>query len=189
MANNNRKILALPLVPASGLTNDDVMLVVSDNTTSQTNIGDFKAFVGASDFYVTGGTLNSGTTLTLDRNDDVSVNIDMSGFISTGHTKQFPGNQEEGSLSVTGDSQSTGIVLVGSPIVSSRVDVIVNGVIYNVGDGVKTTDFYFSPNGGVTAKTLSTLTLGDELIFNGITSGIITLDGNDKISINYSVLI
>lgn len=140
------------------------------------------------DTFVTGGTV-TGTTLTLNRSDGADVPIDVSGIVTTGHTKQFPGNQEHISASITGDTQPTGITLVGQPIAASRVDVIVNGVTYNVGDGVKTTDFYFSPNGGAAVKTLSTLTLGDELIFNGNISGIITLDGNDKININYSVLI
>jgi len=145
--------------------------------------------IATGDVYVTGGTITGGTTLSLSRNDDVVVNVDLSSIVVTGTTVAFPGNQQEGSLSVSGDSQPTGIILLGTPIMGSRVDVIVNGVIYNVGDGVKTTDFYFSSNGGVTAKTLTTLIPGDELIFNGIISSIITLDVIDKININYNIIV
>ena len=83
MANNNRKILGLPLVPASGLTNDDVMLVVSDETTSQTNIGDFKSFIGATDTFTTGSTL-VGNIVYFDNQDGLSAyTADLSALVTS----------------------------------------------------------------------------------------------------------
>lgn len=47
------------------------------------------------------------------------------------------------------------------------VNVLVNGVSYPVGDGVKTTACYFSADGGATARTLKAIATGDTLYWNG----------------------
>lgn len=260
MANNNRRITEFPYVSSSELSDGDILLVVSDGVTSQTDVGGFRSYLGSvdtyttgstligntlyfntndtlsaytvdlssldlkdtyltggtydnttnqitftnnyggtfdvdfstselNDTYITGGTLSNGTTLVISNNDGVNINVDLSKLITTGNTIAYVGDQQYTPLVVTGDGQFTGIVLTDDPVPNSRVDVIVNGVIYNVGDGVKTSDFYFSDDLGVTAKNLSELVSGDRLYFNGLITGLINLDEKDKININFETFL
>ena len=55
-----------------------------------------------------------------------------------------------------------------------------------VGDGVKTLNCYFSADGGTTAKSVSALTSGDQLYWNGTVAGF-DLDTSDVIDFDYDV--
>jgi hypothetical protein len=60
------------------------------------------------------------------------------------------------------------------------VEILVNGVAYQVGDAVKTSDFYFSVDGGATARAVANIAIGDLLYLgSGIT---FHLDADDRIS-------
>jgi hypothetical protein len=61
----------------------------------------------------------------------------------------------------------------------------VNGVLYPVGDGVKTLAFYYSADGGSTAKSIANIAAGDSL-YTG--SGLLfNLDAADTLSMYYEV--
>ena len=66
-----------------------------------------------------------------------------------------------------------GDVAIGSPGIGATpsfdgyVAVMVNGQICHVGDGVKTTECYFSGDGGTTARLIDDIVSGDTLHWNG----------------------
>ena len=63
--------------------------------------------------------------------------------------------------------------------------VQVNGAEQTLGDGVKTTDCYFSADGGTTARTIALIAIGDLLYWNGAIAGF-QLDTTDRISFIYA---
>ena len=83
--------------------------------------------------------------------------------------------------------QPTGLTINYSPNDYSRLSIYVNGQLQNLGDGQNSTasnvDCYFSNDGGLTAKTIFSVDLGDELYWNGFNSGfdLISLDSIDMI--------
>jgi len=83
-----------------------------------------------------------------------------------------------------GNFASTGITITHTPWNDGRVEVSVNGMGVNVGDGIKSKDCYFSVDGGITARLMIDIKANDELFWNSITAGYI-LDGGDGVDINY----
>jgi hypothetical protein len=94
-------------------------------------------------------------------------------------------NKYQTPTATAGDEQTTGLTIVNTPAGDSHVDVKVNGISYDVGDGVKTKDCYFSSDGGTTAKTIATIAAGDTLYWNGTISGF-NLDTVDRVSMHYN---
>ena len=84
-----------------------------------------------------------------------------------------------------GDASPTGITITYTQFLDSAVDIIVNGVGVSEGDGVKTSDCYFSNDGGATAKLNANIEAGDELYWNGNIAGY-ELSTTDNIDIIYS---
>jgi len=87
----------------------------------------------------------------------------------------------------TDDSQ-TGITISATPAGDSHVRVTVNGVGVKLGNGAKTScDAYFD-NGSNGARSISDITSGDELIWNGDASGqgSYILESSDLVEIFYN---
>jgi hypothetical protein len=84
---------------------------------------------------------------------------------------------------VDGD-QATSTTVATTPANDSFVAVYVNGVRYQVGDGVKTTDCYFSNDSGTTARNWADIESGDTLHWNRTVAGF-KLDTNDVIDFDY----
>lgn len=82
--------------------------------------------------------------------------------------------------------QATVTTIAVTPIGDGYVIVGVNGVQYEVGDGVKTKDCYFSGDGGTTARAIADIAAGDTLHWNGSVIGF-QLAGTDRIDFNYNV--
>ena len=80
-----------------------------------------------------------------------------------------------------GDGSQTGIFIQYTPHADSKVDVKINGISASYG---LTKDFYFSNDGGVTARAMADITAGDELIWNGVLAGF-ELETSDDIDIDY----
>ena len=80
-----------------------------------------------------------------------------------------------------GDNSPTGIFIQYTPHADSKVDVKINGISASYG---LTKDFYFSNDGGVTARAMADITAGDELIWNGVLAGF-ELESTDDIDIDY----
>jgi len=76
--------------------------------------------------------------------------------------------------------------ITATPASDGFVEVMVNGAMQHLGDGVKTTDCFFSADGGTTAKTIANIAAADILYWVGTVAGF-QLAVTDKLSYNYSV--
>ena len=81
---------------------------------------------------------------------------------------------------ISGDNQFTGLTVIGEPLNDSYVQLFVNGLEYKVGD--LTSSFYFSNDGGITAKI--SIEQGDELYYNQ-SLGFGTIDIGFILRLNY----
>ena len=90
-------------------------------------------------------------------------------------------------LSTSGDGSATGLLITSNPVSNGYVSVQVNGVSYEVGDGVKTEAAYFSADGGATARAISAIVSGDEMIWNGALAGFDLLNSTDRVSFDYDI--
>lgn len=85
----------------------------------------------------------------------------------------------------TGDEAATDVFIRYTPYHDSNVQVHVNGISVNVGDGVKTSHAYFSVDtAGTNARLIKDITAGDQLFWNGNIVGY-DLDASDEIDIIY----
>ena len=82
------------------------------------------------------------------------------------------------------DGDYAGITITYTPYADSNVQVTVNGVGANLGDGVKTKDCYFSGDNGTTARAIADIEAGDQLHWNGSIAGY-ELETTDLIDIIY----
>jgi hypothetical protein len=83
-----------------------------------------------------------------------------------------------------GDYSPTGITISYTPNNYSRIQVFVNGQLQRLGNGTSSSvDCYFTPD-GIIARTFSSIITGDELYWNGNSSGF-DLSTRDKIDIVY----
>jgi hypothetical protein len=85
---------------------------------------------------------------------------------------------------VSADNTDTGLSLSATPTAGGFVQVLINGVMIELGDGVKTKDGYFSADAGSTAKAHNALASGDAFFWNG--SSVFTLDTTDRVDFIYS---
>ena len=86
----------------------------------------------------------------------------------------------------SGDNSTTGLTISSTPQGERYVTVSVNGISYEVGDGYKTYDCYFSNDGGSTARDLFDVEAGDTLYWNGVIAGF-DLSATDRVDLDYDV--
>jgi len=84
----------------------------------------------------------------------------------------------------TSDGDATGVFITYTPFQDSNVQILVNGVNVNLGDGAKNQPCYFSADGGTNARAIADITAGDQLYWNGSIAGY-ELDGTDEIDVIY----
>jgi len=70
-------------------------------------------------------------------------------------------------LTSSDEDQAVTAGIGATPAKDGYVTVLINGVIAVVGDGVKTTDCYFSGNSGTDARLIDDIVSGDTLHWNG----------------------
>jgi predicted nucleic acid-binding Zn-ribbon protein len=125
--------------------------------------------------------------------------IDLEGYVVKGDVYDFRKDPTLSSLDkdvqlldTSGDeSQASATRAISeAPLDNSYIDVKINGISYEVGNGVKTKSCYFSNDGGVTAKGFSSsyvngkVEVGDFLYWNGNVAGF-DLKSTWKASIHY----
>ncbi len=76
--------------------------------------------------------------------------------------------------------------IAATPVGDGYIEVFVNGLHVDLGDGVKTKSCYFSGDAGTTARAIADVVSGDELYWNGSIAGY-QLDAQDKISFDYNI--
>ncbi len=84
-----------------------------------------------------------------------------------------------------GDQAFTGGI-AKTPPYDGMVEVEVNGIQAELGDGVKTKDCFFSGDGGTTARQIKDITAADTLHWNGSVAGF-ELATTDKIELTYDI--
>lgn len=90
-------------------------------------------------------------------------------------------NDKAVSVATNGNGSETGLAIEYTPFADSKVDLKINGISCSYGI---TKDFYFSNDGGVTAKAMADIEAGDQLIWNGINAGF-ELEDTDDIDLDY----
>lgn len=91
-------------------------------------------------------------------------------------------DQFETASATSSDGDTSGVSIAAIP--SGMVQIFVNGILQELGQGVKTKDCYFSANSGTTAKAIAAIAANDVLYWNGSVAGY-QLDTNDKITMVY----
>ena len=91
-------------------------------------------------------------------------------------------NKQQASAATTTTNQTTGITIAQKPE-PGYIAACLNGSWLEVGNGVKTKDFYFSRDGGTTALFTRQVHIGDTLfwtkareVYNLATTDLISLD-------------
>jgi len=75
-----------------------------------------------------------------------------------------------------------------TPAGDGYVEVLINSITADLGDGVKTLECYFSGDGGVTARAIADITAGDLLYWNGSVAKY-QLKANWIVDYNYNAVI
>lgn len=126
---------------------------------------------------LTGG---GGSALSVQAN-GASIDVGVSGVKAAVPVMVDKARNPSGATS--GNEQDTGLNITKSPA-GGYVVVKVNGISYEVGDGVKTKDCFFSSDGGTTARFIASIAAGDDLIWNGTVAGF-DLATTDEIDLEY----
>lgn len=92
--------------------------------------------------------------------------------------------QSSNSLYTDGNYSTTGVTLDYTPFADGTVQVYVNGIAVTESYGNRDADVYFSNDGGVTAKSISSLEAGDTLYWNSNVVGY-AIGASDSIDIVY----
>jgi len=113
-----------------------------------------------------------------------------SSFARADHVHASPSPSKQNKCMAASVTSSDGQVACSTPLAStpglaSWIGVLVNGIQYCLGDGVKTKDCYFSADGGTTAKTIASIAAGDLLYWNGSIAGF-QLSSSDQVDFNFS---
>lgn len=130
-----------------------------------------------------GLTLSTGATLSvLVDNTTIGFNINNELTVIGGGAQPY--YQYNSPTASIGDYSPTGITISYTPNNYSRVQVFINGQLQRLGDGTSSSvDCYFTPDGIIT-RTFSSIVTGDELYWNGTSSGF-DLSTRDKVDIVY----
>ncbi len=90
-----------------------------------------------------------------------------------------------GSVTVNDGDAATATTIVKGNYSDSLIVLRVNGVSYEVGDGVKTKAAYISNDAGATARAFSAVVAGDSIRWNG-SIALFQLDATDVLSLTQS---
>lgn len=90
-------------------------------------------------------------------------------------------NDKAVASNTVGNNASTGLAIEHTPFADSKVTLKINGLEASYG---MSKDFYFSNDGGATARAMADIEAGDELFWNGTNAGY-DLEPSDDIDIDY----
>ena len=154
--------------------------------------------VNANDFQIDGDLINIDQALTnitpdtggtgVDVADLASIILGIDNALGGAVSAQPTTSNKNMTASVTtidGD-QATATTVAATPSGDGYVAAGINGVLYTVGDAVKTTDGYFSSDGGTTAKAISAIAAADTFHWNQSVAGF-NLDASDRVDFYYNV--
>lgn len=165
-----------------------VKWVLTRSSDADTNI---KTFPGISVFSTADGTANGSQEwlLTTITNPLVIGTTTQTWAAQSVATAPVPtsSNKEMTANATTADFQAaTATTIVSTPANDGYVEIMINGTMQRLGNGVKTKDCYFSSDGGTTAKTIANIAAGDTLYWVGSVASW-QLATTDLIDFNYNV--
>jgi hypothetical protein len=117
-----------------------------------------------------------------------------SSFARADHAHDSPqvskSDQKAAASVTTGANETTGLTIANAPALDDYPRVYVNGVLYEVGDGVKTEDFFYVASGGTcgasAARAINAIAAADILCQGALA---FNLDTSDLISQSYLTLV
>jgi hypothetical protein len=188
------------------LTNGDRVLLKNQSTGSENGIyvfnGSGSAMTRATDFnsstnvttgaatLVEEGSTNAGTAWRLSTTGAITVGTTSLSFTAFSTiTAPVPTTSNKAmTASVTSSDfdEACATAIASTPAQSSFVAVLVNGILAELGNGVKTKDCYFSGNSGTTARAHNAVVSGDKLYWVGSVAGY-QLATTDRIDFVYVV--
>ena len=138
-------------------TDSIAFIDATDNSTKKESVVDFAAALAGAG--LSGGASGQLTAARLSTND-----------------------QFETATATSSDGDTAGVTIAAAP--EGMVQVFVNGILQELGQGLKTKDCFFSSDGGTTPRAISAIAAGDTLYWNGSIAGY-QLEATDKISMVY----
>lgn len=109
--------------------------------------------------------------------------------IGTGNAAAVPSSDHKdmaASATAADYSEACATPIIWTPAGDGYVRVFVNGVAVSVGNGVRSTDCYFSGDGGATARSIANIQAGDTLYWVGSVAGY-QLAVTDRVDFDFSV--
>lgn len=132
---------------------------------------------------ITGGWINSnGAVSSQSGRVPYLLLIEAAGSAETGVETSSDLNQTP--LTTTTDEDATGVFITYTPFSDSNVQILVNGLNVNVGDGAKNQACYFSADGGTTPRAIADIAAGDQLYWMGSIANY-ELDPTDDVDVIY----
>lgn len=84
----------------------------------------------------------------------------------------------------TADEDTTGMTITYTPFGDGVITATINGFQAAIADGAKDQEFYFSADGGTTARAIADVTAGDTLYYMGSVAGY-ELEADDELTLSY----
>jgi hypothetical protein len=126
----------------------------------------------------------AGSTLSVKADAEVSVVVDADGVRAA---VPLNANKAAAPADTTGDESDTGLTIVSTPAADSYVQVLVNGLQVELGNGVVTKDCYFSSDGtAVNVRAIAAIAAGDHLVWNGVVAKYELKVAKDVVDMNYN---
>jgi len=179
----NANDIALDLKTGGGLKIDTAQLAVEPNDFAGTGLeddGSDNMRLAAQGNGIAGG---AGSTLSVQADGD-TITVGAGGVKSI---KATTSDKAVAPANTSGDDADTGIDITTTPVGDRYIQVFVNGLKVEIGDGVTTKDCYFSSNGGAGGvRALSAIVAGDDLMWNGDIADY-DLETDDKVDLDYEI--
>jgi len=84
----------------------------------------------------------------------------------------------------TADEDAAGMTITYTPFGDGVITATINGFQAAIGDGAKDQEFYFSADGGTTARAIADVAAGDTLYYMGSVAGY-ELEADDELTLSY----
>jgi phage-related tail fiber protein len=140
--------------------------------------------------YVEEGTANGTQFYKLTTPNPIVLSTTALTFSVSGSTYYATPTKANKSMVATATSSDFSLAcattIAATPAQGSYVRILINGVPVSVGDGLKTSDAYFSADGGTTARTIISIQAGDSIYWVGSVAGY-QLSTSDRIDLDYAV--
>jgi aspartate carbamoyltransferase regulatory subunit len=137
---------------------------------------------------ISGGYINNAGIVS-SSNGRIPYLLDITHLARSNSTYALKSYADTGKIpnNTNGDYEATGITISNKPFKKSRIDILVNGISVQLGNGTRNAPCYFSPPGdGSFARAIGDVQKGDELFWVASQIGY-NLENSDVIDIEYQI--